>query len=925
MIDSKIESLLDTLGSELMLINPTDLQAVKKIIDMFTELAEVDTGSDKELGEFVRTVAGKSVSVAEDMMVELSDDAKISIDALTGVVTIIQTAFKNGTAQVKFNIPERLNLNLSTEDAKIDPVLMEFVGNQDSVLSEIENLVLAAEKEGDLSSHLRALKGIFHTTKGEAGLLELKDLSHLCHAVEDFLDSAGVDGFADKMLPITDWMRSRFDSILGKAETPEDVELIISRVLTVSEPETERDAETAADKNRKVTKKKTGMKSKSDNAQIADEDEKEETGKVNKAEEKKETPAAATAAEPVKQRKAFVPGEGDESLLCDFLSEAQGHLDSADVQLLKIESAPQDKEALNAVFRSFHTIKGVAGFLDLMDIQELAHISEDVLDNARKDRLELSGGAIDTIFEAVDFLRRLLGQIEEALSSGGVVEPDPTLPALLSRIRSLKEGNVDPCPIGVEKQAEAVPAEKPVTKKLGEILVEKGKVAEEKLKGVLAEKDSNIRLGEELIKRKEVSARDVAGALREQRNTRENKEGVQIKETVKIDTERLDRLLDAIGELVVAESMVGQNDEIRKKISPTVARNLGHLSKITRLVQELGMSMRMETVQPTFQKMNRLVRDVARKNDKQVDFVTGGEDTELDRSVIERIGDPLIHLLRNAVDHGLEGTEERKAAGKSPVGQVKLEAFHRGGNIYIEVSDDGRGLDKDKLCKKAVEKGLITENAELSDSEIYNLIFAPGFSTAQKVTDVSGRGVGMDVVKRNIESLRGTININTELGRGTTVSMRLPLTLAIIDGMIIEVATERYIIPTLSVLESIQPNAKDLSTVTGKGELLNVRGELLPLFRVANLFNLSGALEDPTQAITIIVEDQQRRVALLIDRLIGQRQVVIKNLGEGLGKIHGISGGAIMSDGSVGLILDITEITKLANGKTNKKKSNAAA
>ena len=922
MVESKIETLLDTLGSELMLINPTDLQAVKKVIDMFTELTGVDTGKDKELGEFVRVVAEKSVSVAEDMMVELSDDAKVSVDALTSAVTIIQTAFKSGIGQVKHNIPERLNLDLSSSSGEIDPVLMEFIGNQDNVLSEIENKVLSAEKEGNLSGYVRDLKGIFHTMKGEAGLLELQDLSRLCHAIEDFLDSAGVDGFADKMLPVTDWIKLRLDSILGNAEIPEDVELVIDKQLKIAASDEKSEDKASEGSKKKKSTKKSVKSGKAKASVSSDEDKNSEEEKEEKAEKKKETPEAVAAEEPVKQRKAFVPSEGDETLLCDFLSEAQGHLDSADVQLLRIENAPQDKEALNAVFRSFHTIKGVAGFLDLMDIQELAHISEDVLDNARKDKLELCGGAIDTIFEAVDFLRRLLGQIEEALSSGGVVEPDANLPELLSRIKSLKTGNVDTKPAKAEVP---VSTEKNASRKLGEILVEKGKVQEEKIKGVLADKDPNTRLGEELIKRKEVSAKDVAGALREQRGTRENKEGVQIKETVKIDTERLDRLLEAIGELVVAESMVSQNEEIRKRISPTVARNLGHLSKITRLVQELGMSMRMETVQPTFQKMNRLVRDVARKNDKQVDFVTGGEDTELDRSVIERIGDPLIHLLRNAVDHGLEDTEGRKAAGKSPTGQVKLEAFHRGGNIYVEVSDDGRGLDKDKLFRKAVEKGLIAENAELSDSEIYNLIFSPGFSTAQKVTDVSGRGVGMDVVRRNIESLRGTINISTELGKGTTVSMRLPLTLAIIDGMIIEVASERYIIPTLSVLESIQPSAKDISTVTGKGELLNVRGELLPLFRVSNLFNLPGAIDDPTSALTIIVEDQQRKVALLVDKLIGQRQVVIKNLGEGLGKIHGISGGAIMSDGSVGLILDITEITKLASGKTGNNKSNAAA
>ncbi len=327
------------------------------------------------------------------------------------------------------------------------------------------------------------------------------------------------------------------------------------------------------------------------------------------------------------------------------------------------------------------------------------------------------------------------------------------------------------------------------------------------------------------------------------------------------------------------------------------------------------MTMRMVPVRPTFQKMARLVRDLSHKSGKEVELVVSGEDTELDRSVVDRIGDPLIHIIRNSMDHGLEEREQRVATGKPAVGRLDLRAFHRGGSIHIELEDDGKGLDRKAIMAKAAEKGLVNgDGSEMSDREIYNLIFLPGFSTAKKVTDISGRGVGMDVVRKNIEALRGSVELSSEPGRGTKISMRLPLTLAIIDGMIIGVGREDYIVPTLSVIESLRPTPGMVHTITGRGEMLNMRGSLIPLFRISRLLDIRNAIERPTEALAMIVEDQGQRVALLVDRLVGQQQVVIKSMGEGLGKIEGISGGAIMADGRVGLILDISGIVRIASG-----------
>ncbi|RKY26816.1 MAG: chemotaxis protein CheA, partial [Planctomycetota bacterium] len=314
----------------------------------------------------------------------------------------------------------------------------------------------------------------------------------------------------------------------------------------------------------------------------------------------------------------------------------------------------------------------------------------------------------------------------------------------------------------------------------------------------------------------------------------------------------------------------------------------------------------------TFQKMARLVRDLARKSGKAINFVTEGEDTEIDRNMVEAINDPLVHMMRNAVDHGIESREERMAAGKPETGTVTLRAYHAAGNVVIEIIDDGKGLDRDKILKKAIEKGIIEPGREPPDSEVFNLIMGAGFSTAEVVTDVSGRGVGMDVVRRNIESLRGKQEIASEKGKGTTFTVRLPLTLAIIDGMLLRVGRDIYIVSTASINQAFQPEEGAVSTVAQKGEMVMLRGELIPIVRLHRLFNVKEAHEDFNKSLLVVVESDNRRCALMIDEIIGQQQIVIKSLGKTFGNIRGISGGAILGDGHVGLILDVAGLLDLA-------------
>lgn len=381
-------------------------------------------------------------------------------------------------------------------------------------------------------------------------------------------------------------------------------------------------------------------------------------------------------------------------------------------------------------------------------------------------------------------------------------------------------------------------------------------------------------------------------------------------ETVRVDRERLDKMINQIGELVIGTSMVEQD---WSKFHPDMeSAALVQLGKIVRDLQEMSLSLRMVPIAASFQKMTRIVRDLSHRLGKQIHLETEGEDTELDKTVVDQIGDPLLHMVRNSVDHGIELPEERIAAGKSPEGTICLKAYHQGGNFIIEIQDDGKGLDRDRILRKAIERGIVSEHDNLSDEDIYGLIFAAGFSTAEQVTDVSGRGVGMDVVRRNVEALQGSISIRSQKGKGCRMIVRLPLTLAILDGLLVRVANDSYVIPLLSVVESINQKDRDIKSVLSKGEVITLRGEIVPLLRLDRILNLRQSHDVTDTNLLVIVEDQGRKYSLAVDELLGQQQVVIKNLEANFQKVPGIAGATILGDGRVALILDINGISALA-------------
>ncbi len=610
---------------------------------------------------------------------------------------------------------------------------------------------------------------------------------------------------------------------------------------------------------------------------------------------------------------AMTISEEDAPLVLDFITESNEHVETAESALLELENHPDNGELINKIFRGFHTIKGMAGFLNLAEIQSLAHSSESLLDLARKNQLVLAGDTSDVVFEAIDGLKKMLAALKNAVESGQPVVAYEPLPNLLEKLKAAAEGTRPKAEDRGQKAEDSAAVRSP-SSVLPDSSSSPSSVAQtpgsdKKAEDPFFDSPSPVAQTPENDRKLDAILEDPANS---QKKTAGASTAHAADDKIKVSTIRLDDLVNLAGELVIAQLMVAEEVNGGQSHGHGLLQRVAHQGKIVRELQELSMSMRMVPVQGVFQKMSRLARDLSRKAGKQVDFITTGEETELDRTVVDKIADPLVHMVRNAIDHGIEPAETRTQAGKNPGGRVELRAFHQAGNIVIEMEDDGKGLDKDRILKKAVEQGLVEPGQELSEDDAFRLIFHPGLSTAEKVTSISGRGVGMDVVKKNIELLRGRIEIRSTQGKGTTFTIRLPLTLAVIDGQVVRIGSDRYIMPINSIVRSLRPTRDQVSTVQGRGELILERGELIPLVRLYKLFRVVPSTEDPMQALVVVVEADGRKCCLLVDDLLGQQQVVIKNLGEALGRVRGVSGGAIMGDGRVTLILDVPGLVALA-------------
>jgi two-component system, chemotaxis family, sensor kinase CheA len=595
-----------------------------------------------------------------------------------------------------------------------------------------------------------------------------------------------------------------------------------------------------------------------------------------------------SSTEPVPSNTPPASLASDPELVAEFILESRDHLSSLEGQLLALENDPANTDAVHSIFRSFHTIKGLAGFLDFPAIQAVAHEVETLLDMARNRQLSISGEVVDIILEGSDYLKEEIERVEAQLE-GRVPTAARESGELIGRVQALM---VQPS-MATPPCGDAIDEPPPAPRVEGQAIE------------VVCEDSTPLEVAPDPVAAPVAAVAPVPSAKSPVTDRTVDSEAARF---IKIDTSKLDFLVDMVGELVISQSILRHDEYLANAANPKLQRNLSQLSRITADVQKTAMSMRMVPIGQLFRRSVRLVRDLTHKSGKKVELDLSGEDTELDRTLVEDLADPLMHMIRNAADHGIESPAERIANGKSPVARISLKAFHQAGHITIQLSDDGRGLNREKILRKAAERGLASADAPLSDSEVYNLIFEPGFSTAEKVTDISGRGVGMDVVRRHVQKLRGRIEIQSIPGQGTTFSIKLPLTLAIIDGLVVTVGKERYIVPIYAVREMFRPSPDKVFTVEGKAEMLLVRGSLLPVVRLHKVFGVVPKSYEAAAGLVVVAESGPSRFCLLVDDMLGKQEVVIKSLGEALKKVRGIAGGAILGDGRVGLILDIDAV-----------------
>ncbi|NYB31242.1 chemotaxis protein CheA [Pantoea agglomerans] len=644
-----------------------------------------------------------------------------------------------------------------------------------------------------------------------------------------------------------------------------------------------------------------------------------------------------------------------------FFDEADELLADMEQHLLGLDPQEPDSEQLNAIFRAAHSIKGGAGTFGFTVLQETTHILENILDGARRGEMQLSTDIINLFLETKDIMQEQLDAYKTAqepnaesfkyicealrqlaLEAKGLPVDVPTSvatasaePASTSGLRvqliDLKEKEVD---LMLEEMSN-----------LGTLTnVQKGSttldvcidgVGKDDIVAVLCfvidEAQIRFPAADEAVAAPAAVAAEaepvvedvhtatvtelpVAAVKRESKRVAAPAKSSE-STSIRVAVEKVDQLINLVGELVITQSMLAQRSgELDPVAHGDLLNSMGQLERNARDLQESVMSIRMMPMEYVFSRFPRLVRDLASKLGKEVELTLLGSSTELDKSLIERIIDPLTHLVRNSLDHGIETPEKRLVAGKVATGNLTLSAEHQGGNICIEVSDDGAGLNRERILAKALSSGLpVHEN--MSDEEVGMLIFAPGFSTAEQVTDVSGRGVGMDVVKRNIQEMGGHVEIASKQGKGTTIRILLPLTLAILDGMSVRVADEVFILPLNAVMESLQPRAEELKPLAGGECVLEVRGEYLPLVELWNVFDVQDAKTEATQGIVVILQSAGKRYALLVDQLIGQHQVVVKNLESNYRKVPGISAATILGDGSVALIVDVSALQSLNREK----------
>ncbi len=654
-----------------------------------------------------------------------------------------------------------------------------------------------------------------------------------------------------------------------------------------------------------------------------------------------------------------------------FYEESFEGLDIMESELLNLDVGEADEEVINTIFRAAHSIKGGSGTFGLNAVADYTHVMETLLDEMRAGQREVTQNAVDVLLRSVDVLRSMLLSLKDnedldhdtiakthrelkVLLSGGNSPTESTATANTATESTAEEkvlgwtitfkpnadmlqtGN-DPVriireldslgDISIEVNTEQLPELELIDPELSYLswtIKVSGDVAEDDIKECFEWVEDECELSIIADKPEATTPASVPAAQeRREGDRRQSDRRTSAKSSskkpaesssIRVNIDKVDDLINMVGELVITQSMlsqIGDSEEFDSAALERLNDGLTQLEQHTRELQESVMRIRMMPISFAFQRFPRLVHDLSSQLDKKIELVLTGESTELDKTVMEKIGDPLVHLVRNSLDHGIETPQVRLDNGKSETGTIELNAFHQGGNIVIEIKDDGAGLNHERILAKAIDSGVIKKEDKLTPEQVNDLIFAPGFSTAEVVSDVSGRGVGMDVVRRNIRALGGTVEVQSEAGVGSVFTIRLPLTLAILDGQLVRVGKETYIVPLISIIESLQINPEMINSVTGAADVYKLRDDYIPIVRLYDIFGIEADTTDITDGLLVVVENEGKKIAICVDELLGQQQVVIKSLETNLKQIDGLSGATILGNGTVALILDINGVMHL--------------
>ncbi len=864
----RIEKLLNELALDLLMVDPATT-------------GKALTGAEAKLTA-LKTITATLPKFApfSDAIEQVLNQLKIGSNpnALTELSNFISQAqnFLRAPDSARFSggmdpiscFGEDVSSNLDTE------LLIEFIEKHSTLMEEFEAALVdarfkheAGKLSGEAAEELRAyVKGYIHNIKGDAGSIGLRGIERSSHYIEDILVDKTPENILNALIAYKEWVitcMKAYEKKCAPSQTCESFMQTFKQIAadyqppppTAVKPSAPASEELPPEANLALLAELMGETSLSST----------NTQTIQVEAEDEPEQASSESSAPYK-----ISGEAD--LLVEFAVEAEEHLGNVECVLLE-SGGNYDKDSIDCLFRAIHSIKGASSYFKLEEINRSSHVTENLLDEVRSGKRKIDQPLTELLLTYVDLQGNLLKQAKEAINGDLTLQRTEIYRNYMHKLNQYEKG---------EKYMaqETKPQSSPTTEAPG--------------KQPVADEGDEVRA-----------------------SAQKSGEKLEVKTFVKVETQRLDQLIDSIGEMCIYSSMLIQTCKQRLTDDEDLARISHQVEKFSRELQNIGMSMRLIPIRGLFQKMSRLVWDTAKKIGKDIKFEMDGEDTELDRTIIDKLADPLMHMIRNALDHGIESAEERAKTSKSKTGTIKLSAFHAAGSIHIRIEDDGRGLNPEKLIKKAIEKGIISPDEKLSESEVFNLIFAAGFSTAAQVTDISGRGVGMDVVKRNIESMRGRVVIQSTVGAGSVFTIELPLTLAIMDGVEVAVGGERFIIPTLSVIEFMRPTPDMVTRTLDSGETFHFRGRYLPVFRLANLFGLAAKRENPFEALFIVVESGGEHFALMADDILGTCSCVIKNLGDVFEQGKGIAGCAVTATGDVSLILDVLSLVQMARHSYN--------